>query len=1099
MDTKNPPASDGSGPNIPAASQPLWKTIEDEFRTIHRDRIDLGEDYVAERDAFIAAECREIAEGLCEIAPEITPEEAYHQRPSLINGAGCRALFKRVHRLSGEGEEPVHTALCISGGGIRSATFALGVLQGLARYGCLHKFAYLSTVSGGGYIGSWLSSWICRVRAGQGGKKRDAGEVFRAIGGIREPLEAGKDPATDTPGDGAAAAKEGGPAKHPFETEPPQIRHLREYSNYLTPKLGLLSGDGWSVLAIVLRNLILNWLVIVPAFLLALLGPRVALAIELHRWGHDAISGKIVAGLAFVSGVIALGNLLARKGNDQRGVLLQCIAPLVFSCATIVVAWFWARTANPEHGFFLNDMVRLGFYVGWGAATGVLAFLWAVVRRKTSGPDAQPLRSPEVRLFSITIIYALAGLLVWWAGGHAADGMRRAHEQDLAFRDAAAAKIVGTLKADNSNTMWTLITQTAKTGSFSTWVQTEVPAALADPTGTALRERFPSRRALPPTGDATRLRVAVNAVCFGFPLLLALIFVASTVLNGVLSAIMLDDHREWYARAAGVAFMVAVMTCAASVLVLWGPLWVYWLWENFPRLISSVGGGAGLITILGGGSENTPGTNAAKVGPVQRATAMAVSLAAPVFIAFLIMAFSFIATIMLQKLTGIEVSPRDHFTTLRTTSLSTLLVLAAGLAVLAEITSQNVNVNKFSLHAMYRNRLIRAYLGATNQRRQPNTFTGFDHADNLPLHRLREQRPFHVINTALNLVSGQNLAWQQRMAESFTMTPLTCGSATLGYRNSADYGRGELGPVSLGTALAISGAAVSPNHGYNSSPVVAFLLTFFNARLGAWLGNTGAAGVGLRSPILTSLGDRLRDLPLCKSLGVWLAHFGSTKVEAWKDDGPELALGSLLAEAVGMTDSTHPFVNLSDGGHFENLGLYEMVLRRCRLIVVCDGGCDTKYSFEDLANAVAKVRVDFGIQITFEPDIAIRKATAEGVKDDGFTRRHCAIGKIKYSDVDSDSADGTLIYIKPALCGREPVDVFHYAREHAEFPHEPTTDQWFSEAQFESYRSLGQHTIDRIMEESPKQNAHPNSELSHFTKCAMKHAMLLAPLLTPAK
>jgi len=101
-------------------------------------------------------------------------------------------------------------------------------------------------------------------------------------------------------------------------------------------------------------------------------------------------------------------------------------------------------------------------------------------------------------------------------------------------------------------------------------------------------------------------------------------------------------------------------------------------------------------------------------------------------------------------------------------------------------------------------------------------------------------KPFHVVNIALNLVAGRRLAWQQRKAESFTVTPLHTGNCALGYRPSASYG-GDKG-ISLGTAITISGAAASPNMGYHSSPVIGFIMTLFNARLGAWLGNPGPAG-----------------------------------------------------------------------------------------------------------------------------------------------------------------------------------------------------------------------------------------------------------------
>jgi hypothetical protein len=145
------------------------------------------------------------------------------------------------------------SALCLSGGGIRSATFCLGVIQALAahdvtaarlsaaancakesRNSLLGRFQFLSTVSGGGYIGSWLSSWR---------KREDFDQVWRGLTGRPD-----------------------GP-----DREPPELSWLRAYSNYLTPRVGVGSADAWAALAIYSRNLLLNWLVLIPVLCLALL------------------------------------------------------------------------------------------------------------------------------------------------------------------------------------------------------------------------------------------------------------------------------------------------------------------------------------------------------------------------------------------------------------------------------------------------------------------------------------------------------------------------------------------------------------------------------------------------------------------------------------------------------------------------------------------------------------------------------------------------------------------------------------------------------------------------------------------------------------
>jgi len=357
--------------------------------------------------------------------------------------------------------------------------------------------------------------------------------------------------------------------------------------------------------------------------------------------------------------------------------------------------------------------------------------------------------------------------------------------------------------------------------------------------------------------------------------------------------------------------------------------------------------------------------------------------------------------------------------------LGAFLIALFGEATFVLLISCYVNVNKFSLHAMYRNRLVRAYLGASRKRNE-NAFTKFDPDDNIPIAAVNRsaqgciERPLHVVNMALNLVKGQNLAWQERKATSFTVTALHSGSLGTNYQPTKEYG-GIRGGLKLGTAIAISGAAASPNMGYHSSPILSAIMTFFNVRLGWWLANPGDPG----------------------------RRF-------WSDNAPRNAIRPLIDEALGRTTNVNEWVYLSDGGHFENLGLYEMVLRRCSTIIVIDSGADPEYKFEDLGNAVRKIRIDLGVSITFDKDTLPTKTN----------HRHCAVGIIEYKCVDGKEApNGTLIYIKPVLCGKEPADVAQYAASDSRFPQQPTSDQWFSESQFESYRRLGLHTIEHIAEE----------------------------------
>ena len=362
------------------------------------------------------------------------------------------------------------------------------------------------------------------------------------------------------------------------------------------------------------------------------------------------------------------------------------------------------------------------------------------------------------------------------------------------------------------------------------------------------------------------------------------------------------------------------------------------------------------------------------------------------------------------------------------------------LFALIGLLAWRLDINVFSFHMFYRNRLVRAYLGASNAQRNAHPFTGFDPDDNIKLTDL-PVRPFHIVNTAINLTKVNNLAWQERKAASFVLTRAYCGyelQATgpndrgkLGYQPTAGYLKSR-GWASLGQALTISGAAVSPNQGYHSSKAVAFLLTVFNVRLGWWMQNPAKPG-------------------------------------AWGTPGPRFGLWYLLSEVFGLADENTEFVYLSDGGHFENLGIYELVRRRCRFIIAIDAGMDPKFGFEDLGNAVRKCQVDFGVRIDIDTKASV---PAQGT---GKSLYHCGVGRIHYEEADPKAVSGFLLYIKPSLTGNEPVDIMQYASVHPDFPHQTTTDQWFDESQFEAYRKLGYHTVTTVLEKPEPRPEQPAS------------------------
>jgi hypothetical protein len=553
----------------------------------------------------------------------------------------------------------------------------------------------------------------------------------------------------------------------------------------------------------------------------------------------------------------------------------------------------------------------------------------------------------------------------------------------------------------------------------------------------------------------------------------------------------------------GYIIMCILVWLSLTGIVVAGPLAVSKLWYLVGATAVSVSG-----ALLGGATAISAATRAlGNKDWRQRAATAVPAIVAPIGIVLLLIV---LATLLDQALERV-VHVGDVFVYGNSQSsvpirLDLLLGVLLGLIVLVVFFSAAININRFSLHAMYRSRLIRAYLGASrkNRDRQPDPFTGFDPADNLPMYHMRRRRyfttsdlsnatliaefwksqsttlsnyiwtqridipvrnrieqflrykaaadytqdtlagdvvtilnklledsdlttragfeiardtglprptasfidaaggnggnidlrqirvayarccmdqfpfllnrlileaghapllnpgacppkPLHLVNMTLNLVGGENLAWQSRKAASFTATPLHAGFKG-GYRHIDEYAGG----LTLGTAVTISGAAASPNMGYHSSPAVTFLMTLFNVRLGWWLGNPAKTA---SSSFLEKLRQWLQDSPLQRRRRYKEALL------TYQLASPRLSVRPVIDEALGRTNDRNEYIYLSDGGHFDNLGLYEMVLRRCRTIVVCDASCDPDCALDDLAIATRNISVDLGIRIQREaPD-----------------------------------------------------------------------------------------------------------------------------------
>jgi hypothetical protein len=408
-----------------------------------------------------------------------------------------------------------------------------------------------------------------------------------------------------------------------------------------------------------------------------------------------------------------------------------------------------------------------------------------------------------------------------------------------------------------------------------------------------------------------------------------------------------DANLEYQSRAGGIYALTQLGCIVWFGLILFGSHLAQKFTGVVATSLGAAGGLSGAVALLIGNSSKTTAiveaiNTARRYLTLERVAAVAAAIFGAVLLVSLSMVIDALLSLTADKL---PVLP-DHPT------WCGVLIIALILLGISVTGCFLINVNRYSLHGLYRNRLVRAFLGASRselaREATKNRFTDFDSTDSPLVYQLWQQgvaprdddwKPLHIINAALNLVSSKNLAWQERMAAPFTFSPLHAGSASTAFEQGAAFRASYPLPdrepyggpdgLTLGTAMAISGAAVSPNMGYNSSPGVSFLMTLFNVRLGWWLGNPRS---------------------------------GSTR---YADTGPRIALRPFFMEMFGLTSEKEPWVYLSDGGHFENLGMYEMVRRRCRLIVVSDAGCDPDYLFDDLGNALRKIWIDLGVRIDF--------------------------------------------------------------------------------------------------------------------------------------
>lgn len=948
---------------------------------------------------------------------------------------------------AGRAEAEPKIGVGLSGGGIRSATFCFGIFTALARKladgspPLFTRIDYLSTVSGGGYFGSFLGALFRRKWV------KSADDVAQVL---RDEL-----------------GPEGG--QHP-------TRFLRDNGRYLAPRG---SGDLLVMLAVMLRNWVSVQCVMI-AFVLAAFVLLQVVIVNLPAavgWAVTALTtlkGSLPGPLAswatpLVEGMTAL---VAMKPEDVADgmwwsgwFLLLIPVALLWAVPTVWAYWVIDQPLASVTLFRRSDLLVLG-----GVAAGALfGFI----------PDPMP------RFIALLALAAVA-TIVWTAWGH-----------PWVIR-GAIRWIVSWFRRGGEGPRNDLFDASAARRRVSSAFKTSLVACAAIIVLALIDTLGATVYVVLKTGGAKGLIAAISAAIGTF---------AGVAAYGrqllVLFAGNAKDKRP--------RVSVSIISWAVAIVVIGA-------WLITINVVSHA------ITWQFATPSGYPETVVKRVAPkLTDAQQIVIEDQG--------------GKRMVSAVVAPPVEPVD---TQRNMSF-TLKVLGILVALIALLGRNTFFINLSTMHTFYTQRLTRAYLGATNAERLCSTkthitdvirgddvaaseywswptspvvgivdrvrstgkraaawfrdlprnarlrigswFKGESMPKATPAQQAQQLRPegdngapLHIVNVTINETFDNRTGIQVQDRKG---VPLAIGPAgfSVGVRHHLVADRdpkkghialpegdghrvfesknlkGDPEALSLGRWVSISGAAASSAVGSRTTLPTAMLATFANVRLGYWWDS----GLDLRP---TGLFRKLLPPVYRALIAEFLCNLRGTNDRLW---------------------------NLSDGGHFENLGGYELIRRRLPLIILIDAEQDTDYKFSGLADLIRKARLDFHAEIEFVDPQAVkqifkynevpkffgtlgqlRRVDAPDLElgpsgvglelppnRDALSGAHAAIARVTYAD--GKTPPSWLIYVKATLTGDEPVDVLEYHSAHPDFPHESTANQFFDEAQWESYRRLGEH------------------------------------------
>lgn len=862
--------------------------------------------------------------------------------------------------------------VALSGGGIRSASLCLGALQALDQYKLIPRIDYLSTVSGGGYIGSAMIADMTRqeLAPAKSGKRKRPDFPFASGDDVRDNALVG---------------------------------HIRDNSRFLAPRgfqditlsIGILMR-GWMVNVLLLLTLILPLatFVILTNPTTDHLGHSIVLDVANWLFGDDW--GK--AGWA-----ASLRSLVANPFVLSRSMMVVL--------AVWLVVWGLRRSYTDSYAFARKGE-RLEQDSNWAKGGRTLLLV-------TAGLLLIEIQ-PKIILWLIEVTSPKAG-------------HRQTTMETLKALITAAGAIVTATAAFR--------------GILISWLQ----KALNSPgIGHQLRG-YLARAAF------LALGLALPLLIYGFFLLITIwgikIFSPITIWGFDVSWLFGRDSGYAY----GPAWLTADNRVLFTILVISMALFL----------------AARTFVVRYLADDLAPGRLSGFFGAMRHDYSGSV-----VIKVLLLIACSAIFAVAARMAKGVW--QHDE---------STVLLNYLAISAIVTMVAFNFTENANGLHRLYRDRLRQAFrLGGSE-----------DQAD-IALDALGAMAPYLLINGTLNVRrardAGQTAdppkrsvlvrairwvgakvaaairlrAWwggpdiilpghhrpiapppavqvhslpeadpskRGRNAEFFLFSKHFVGSTSTGYASSTAMAKAE-GQLDLAAAAAISGAAISSSMGRTSLGLLGPTLALLNLRLGFWLPNPSGIALGKRPPR-----------------------------RSWED----ILRLYLLAEATGQLRSDSSRVYITDGGHIDNIGLYQLLKRRCKLIIVVDAEADAGMNFGAFTDVQRFARIDLGVRISLDwrpvRDAALaRDANRTKIvpPESDLHLRHFAVGKILY---ENDPVEGILVYVKASVTGDEPDYVLDYERRYPLFPHESTSDQFFSEEQMEAYRALGFHAMRVALRERP--------------------------------